>query len=359
MVENRHIMPQFDASKGLEFGIYTLGEHVDNPHTNKLLSQKERIKEIVEIAKMADQAGIETFQLGESHQDYFVSQAHMIILSYIAAETKNIKISSGATIISTSDPVRVFEDAATIDLLSDNRMELIAGRASRIGLFNLLGYSLKDYEELFEEKFKLLLEINENEYVNWEGEFRSPLRDAHVIPRPDSKSKGIPIWRAVGGSMDSAIKAGSMGVPMYLAHLGGPAEVFKMRVDAYRDAAKKAGYDPKSLPIATAGFFYARENTLDAYREYYPNINEGVKKTNGQGFPKQAFAEGQDYRSVINVGSPELIIEKLLYQHEMFDNQRYIAQIDSGGVSLDNIKRTIDFMGDKIIPEVKKHTKEK
>src|SRR5699024_11273301 len=145
-----------------------------------------------------------------------------------------IKIASGSTIISTSDPVRVFEDASTIDLISGGRMEIIAGRASRVGLYDLLGYSLNDYEALFEEKFNLLLNINENEYVNWQGEFRAPLKNAHVIPRPENDKNGLPIWRAVGGSMASAHKAGLAGVPMYKAHLCGRAEACNNRNDLYR-----------------------------------------------------------------------------------------------------------------------------
>lgn len=354
---NPHIMPKFDKRNGMEFGLYTLADHLPNPHTGQRIPASQRIKEIIEMAEYAEQAGIDTIQVGESHQDHFVAQAHMIILSAIAQATKKIKISSGSTIISTSDPVRVFEDAATIDLISDGRMEVVAGRASRVGLYELLGYKLEDYEALFEEKFDLLLNINENEYVNWEGEFRASLNNAHVIPRPENEENGLPIWRAVGGSMASAHKAGLAGVPMYQAHLGGPADAFKSRIDHYRQTAAAEGYDVSELPVATAGFFFTHEDTLEAYRKYYPHINEGMKLSNGQGFPKQGFAQGQDYRSVINVGDPELIIEKILYQHELFNHDRYIAQLDFGGVTMDDIKRNIDIIGEKILPAIKKHTK--
>lgn len=353
---NTHIMPKIDRSKGLEIGLYSLGDHLKNPHTGEVIPAKQRIKEIIEMAQLAEQAGIDLFQLGESHQEHFVSQAHLVILGAVAQATKKIRIASGATIISTSDPVRVFEDAATIDLISDGRMELIAGRASRVGLYELLGYDLQDYEALFEEKFELLLKINENRVVDWTGEFRKPLRNAEIIPRPDNDQEALPIWRAVGGSQSSAYKAGFLGVPMYQAHLGGSAETFKRIIDIYRDTASQQGYDAANLPVATAGFLYIREDSKQAYQEYYPHINEGMKQSNGSGFPKGLFAQGQDYRSIINVGDPELIIEKLLYQHELFGMDRYIGQIDFGGVSLDNIKRTIDLLGTKVIPAVKKHT---
>lgn len=173
-----------DPSKGLEFGIYTLGDHLPNPLTGERISAEERVHEIIEYAKLADQAGLDFFSVGESHQEYFVTQAHSVVLSAIAQATKNIKIASSSTIISTSDPVRVYEDFATIDLISKGRAEIIAGRASRVGLFELLGYDLRNYEELFEEKFELLMKINEEEVVNWNGEFRAPLRNARVLPRP-------------------------------------------------------------------------------------------------------------------------------------------------------------------------------
>lgn len=151
---------RIDQSKGLEFGIYTLGDHLPDPHSGERISSQQRLKEIIELAQLAEQAGIDFFSVGESHQEYFTTQAHSVVLSAIAQATERIKISSASTIISTSDPVRVYEDFATIDLLSNGRAEIIAGRASRVGLFNLLGYDLKDYEELYEEKFDLLYKMN-------------------------------------------------------------------------------------------------------------------------------------------------------------------------------------------------------
>src|SRR5699024_1963039 len=157
-------------------------------------------------------------------------------------------------------------------------------------------------------------------------------------------------------SMASAHKAGRAGVPMYQAHLGGPAEAFKSRIDLYRQTAEERGYDVSKLPVATAGFFFAHEDKLEAYRKYYPHINEGMKKSNGKGFPKQSFAERQCYRIVIKVGDHDLIIEKILYQNVLFNHDRYIAQLDFGCVTLDDIKRNIDIIGEKILPTIKKYT---
>ncbi|AXI09244.1 LLM class flavin-dependent oxidoreductase [Oceanobacillus zhaokaii] len=348
---------RINPSKGLEFGIYTLGDHIPDPHTGERISAEQRIHEIIELAKIAEQAGIDFFSVGESHQEYFATQAHSVVLSAIAQATEKIKIASSSTIISTSDPVRVYEDFATIDLISKGRTEIIAGRASRVGLFDLLGYNLRDYEELFEEKFELLLKINEEKIVNWSGQFRAPLRNAEVIPRPQSGS--MPIWRAVGGPPASAIKAGYAGVPMFLANLGGPATSFKFSVDAYREAAKQNGFDPAQLPISTAGFFYAAETTQQAQKEAYPHVNQGMKLINGRGYPKQQFAQGADTRDVMNVGSPQQIIEKILYQHELFGHQRYIGQMDFGGVPFDKLMKNIELIGNEILPAIKKYTAKK
>lgn len=348
---------RIDASKGLEFGLYTLGDHLTNPHTDKRIPAHQRLEEIVEMAKLAEEAGIDLISVGESHQEHFTTQAHSVVLSAIAQATEKMKVSSSSTILSTSDPVRVFEDFATIDLLSKGRAEIVAGRASRVGLFELLGYDLRDYEELFEEKFELLLKINREEVINWEGEFRKPLVDAQILPRPFSGQ--LPIWRAVGGTPASAIKAAYQGAPMYQAMLGGPAAAFKRPIDAYRDTLDSLGHNPKEFPVATAGFFYAAETSQQAFKDYYPHINEGMKLTNGRGFPKQAFAQGKHKESVINVGSPQEIIEKILYQHEQFKHQRYIAQMDFGGVPFDKIMKNIELIGETILPEIKKYTAKK
>lgn len=345
---------RIDKSKGLEFGIYSLGDHNPNPKTGEFIPSQQRIEEIIKIAKYAEDAGLDFFGLGESHQEFFTSQAHTVILGAIAQATNRMKIGSSSSIISTSDPVRVYEDFATIDLISNGRAEIVAGRASRVGLFELLGYDLADYEALFEEKFELLNIINEHEVVNWEGEFRKPLKDAQVIPRP--KNGSLPIWRAVGGTPTSAIKTGYAGVPMTLAHLGGAVSSFKRSVDAYREAASLAGHDVDSLPVATAGFFYVAENSQDAIREYYPHIYQATKLSNGQGFPKQFMAQAPSTHSVLNVGSPAQIVDKLLHQHEEFGNQRYVAQLDMGGIPYDQIMKNIDLIGSQILPEIRKHT---
>lgn len=349
-MEKYHI----DTSKGIEFGLYSIGDHILNPHDGSKISAEKRIHELIETAKLADEAGIDVFAVGESHQAHFTTQAHTVILGAIAQATKNIKIASSATVLSTSDPVRVYEDFATIDLISNGRAEIVAGRGSRIGGYSLLGYDVNYYEELFEEKMDLLLKINKEESVTWKGQFRTPLEHAAIIPR--AKNNNMPIWRAVGGPPASAIKAGRAGVPMMLTTLGGPAVNFKVSVDAYREAAEQSGFDPATLPIATTSLFYTAENSQDALSEYYPHINAGMLALRGGGYPKQQFTNAVDHRDALMIGSPQQIIEKMLYQYELFGQQRFMAQIDFGGVPFDKIEKNIELIATEIMPAVRKYT---
>ncbi|MBB4826650.1 alkanesulfonate monooxygenase SsuD/methylene tetrahydromethanopterin reductase-like flavin-dependent oxidoreductase (luciferase family) [Sporosarcina luteola] len=341
-------------SDGMEFGLYSLGDLIPNPLTGECVPAQQRIHELIEAAKLAEQAGIDVFGVGESHQTYFTTQAHTVVLGAIAQATNNIKITSSATVLSVSDPVRVYEDFATIDLISGGRAEIVAGRGSRVGAYHLLGVDLQDYEEIFEEKLELLKKINEEERVTWQGEFRPPLQNAQILPQPVNGT--LPIWRAVGGPPASAIKAGHTGIPMMLTTLGGPAINFKHSVDAYREAAEQSGFDPTTLPVATTSLFYVADTTKEALQGMYPHLNGGFIAIRGAGYPKQQFAQAPDTRDALMVGSTQQIIEKLLYQHELYGMQRFMAQIDFGGVPFDKIMKNIELIGNDIIPALKKYT---
>ncbi|WHY77892.1 LLM class flavin-dependent oxidoreductase [Neobacillus sp. WH10] len=345
---------RIDKNKGIEFGLYSIGDHIPNPLTGSRISAEQRIQELIEASKLADEAGLDVFAVGESHQTYFTTQAHTVILGAIAQATKKIKIASSATVLSTSDPVRVYEDFATLDLISNGRAEIVAGRGSRVGAYSLLGYDVHDYGELFEEKMELLLNLNAEERVTWEGQFRAPLENASILPQP--KNGHIPIWRAVGGPPASAIKAGYAGVPMMLTTLGGPAINFKVAVDAYREALERSGFDPAAMPIATTSLFNTAENSQDALREYYPHLNTGMQALRGGGYPKQQFAQAIDYRDALMIGSPQQIIEKMLYQYELYGQQRFMAQIDFGGVPFDKIVKNIELIATEILPAVREFT---
>ncbi|XVL29814.1 LLM class flavin-dependent oxidoreductase [Staphylococcus equorum] len=341
----------------LEFGLYSLGDHLLNPHKGEKVSSEKRIQELIEASQLAEQAGINVFGVGESHQEHFTTQAHTVILGAIAQATNTIKISSSSSIISAADPVRVFEDFATLDLISQGRTEIVAGRASRTGIFDLFGLDLNNYDELYEEKLNLLLELNKANKITWSGKFRPDLNNMEIFPRPIDNV--LPIWRAVGGPVASAIKAGRQGIPMMITTLGGPAMTFKNSIDEYRLTAKEYGFDnsAEALPVSTASLFYTADTTQAALREFYPHINVGMSFIRGTGYPKQQFANTPDYRDALMVGSPQQIIEKILYQHELYNHQRFMAQIDFGGVPFDKIMKNIELIGNEIIPGIKKHLK--
>ncbi|MGM9928839.1 MAG: LLM class flavin-dependent oxidoreductase, partial [Bacillus sp. (in: firmicutes)] len=342
---------RIDPSKGMEFGLYSLGDHIPNPLTGERISAQQRIRELIEASKLAEQAGIDVFGVGESHQTYFTSQGHAVILGAIAQATNTIKIASTATVLSVSDPVRVYEDFATIDLISDGRAEIVAGRGSRVGAYHLLGVDLQDYEAIFEEKLALLKQINEEKRVTWQGEFRPPLQNAEILPQP--KNGSLPIWRAVGGPPASAIKAGYLGIPMMLTTLGGPAIHFKPSIEAYREAAERSGFDSKTLPIATTSLFYVADTTEEALEGMYPHLNGGFQAIRGSGYPRQQFELATDTRDALMVGSTQQIIEKMLYQHELYGMQRFMGQIDFGGVPFEKIMKNIEIIGNDIIPAIK------
>ena len=346
----------FNQDNPIEIGIYTLGDHMPNPNTGEIVSAKERIHEIINLAKLADELGLDYFGLGESHQEHFVAQAHAVILGNIAQATKNLKIGSASTIISTSDPVRIYENFATLDLISDGRAEIVAGRGSRVGLFDLLGYDVDYYEELYDEHFKLLNLINKNERVSWEGNFRKPLNNVQVLPRAERE---IPLWRAVGGAPASAIEAAWQGIPMILAHLVGPVDTYKRTVDAYRQAATEAGHDANELPLTTSGFMFIGDTTEEAISESFAFANNGFKLANGIGFNKRSFNHAKSVDSIAAIGDKDLIVEKIHHQYETYGMQRYVVEIDFGGVPYSKQVETLEILASYIAPKIRKITGKK
>lgn len=341
-------------SDEFEIGIFTLGDYTTDAVSGNKVSETERIEEIIEAGVLAEKMGLDVYGVGESHQEHFVSQSHALILSAIARETEKIRLISTASVLSTSDPVRVYEDFSTLDILSKGRAEIVAGRASRVGVFDLLGYKLEDYEGLFEEKIELLKLLNEEHVINWEGKYRPALKDAVLYPKPIKGS--IPIWRAVGGAPASAMKAGSLGVPMMLATLGGPTATFKESVDAFRAYAEHYGHE--GLPVGITALFHAQDTPKDALRSFYPYVDHVFRSANGSGFSKQLFAQQIDRRAVMLVGDVEGIIEKILYQYELYKHNRLMLQLDVGGLPFEEVKRQIEIVGKEIAPRVRKAIKE-
>jgi len=344
---------------GMEIGIYTLGDIGPDPQTGKTINSQQRLQEILATAKLADEAGLDIFGVGEHHRlDYAVS-APAVVLAAVAQTTKRIKLASATTVLSTIDPVRLFEDFATLDLLSNGRAEIIAGRGAFVESFPLFGYDLSDYEALFEENIQLLQELNANEIVSWQGSFRSSLENAMIAPRPAQEK--IPIWIGVGGTPESAIRAGRFGTGLALAILGGDPYRFKPLVDLYRQAGAEAGHSDEDLKIAVTGHtFIAKtsQQAKDKFYPYYANYLDYVNKQRGMStkIARSDFENMASPETGLFVGSPQQIIEKILHQHELFGHQRFIAQMDIGGLPFSKVAKGIEMLATEVAPVVRRET---
>jgi probable LLM family oxidoreductase len=342
---------------GIEIGVYTLADIGPDPLTGKAISAKQRLNEIIKAAQLADEAGLDVFGVGEHHRLDYVVSSPAVVLASIAQVTKNIKLTSTTSVLSTLDPVRLFEDFATLDLLSDGRAEILAGRGAFIESFPLFGYSTDDYNDLFEEHMDLLLQLNKHETITWSGKFRSPLRNAEISPRPIYDQ--IPIWIGVGGTPESAERAGRFGVGMALAILGGDPKRFKPLVDLYRQAGIEAGHSPEHLKVGVTGHAYIAETTQLAKDEFYPyysNYWYYVNRQRGMGtrMSRDDFEHMASPNTALFVGSPQQIIEKVLRQHELFGHTRFLAQVDIGGLPFDQVAKNIELLATEVAPQIRK-----
>jgi alkanesulfonate monooxygenase SsuD/methylene tetrahydromethanopterin reductase-like flavin-dependent oxidoreductase (luciferase family) len=339
-----------------EFGIYSLGERIPDANGSSP-SAKSRVEDIIQMAKMADEAGLDIFGVGEHHRLDFVTSSYAMLLAAIARETKNIKLTSTLSVISTADPVRVYEDFATLDLLSNGRTEIILGRGAFLESFSLFGASLDDYNDLFEEKLHLFLKLQENEIINWEGKFRSPLQNSQIAPRPLQEK--LPLWIGVGGTPASAVRAGKLGINMALGLLSGRPESFKPLTDLYWQSAKEAGHDISKLRVAVTGHSYVAETGEQAITEFVPHYNRYFGyflKERGQHFRTTAeyLMPQRTANQILAVGSAEELAEKILYQHELFGHSRFMGQFDMGGQPLVKVEKAIDLLANKVAPIVRR-----
>lgn len=346
-----------EQTEEFEFGIYTLGDLSTDPVNGTSLSPRDRMKEIIEAAKLADEAGIDVFGVGEHHRLDFVVTSPPVVLAAIAQATKQIRLTSATTVLGTSDPVRVFEDFSSLDLLSDGRAEMIAGRGAYVESFPLFGYELSDYKELFYEKINLLLKLNETERMTWSGRFRSALNDAEIAPRP--LQSHLPVWIGVGGTPQSAELAGSLGAGMALAILGGDPDHFKPLVDVYRAAGIQAGHNRNALKVGITSHGYIANTTEQAKDEYYPYYANYLYEFMGgkerkEKLTRERFEQLASPVNALAVGSPEQVVEKILAQHELFGHTRFMAQFDIGGIPFSKVATSIELFATKVMPVVRK-----
>ena len=345
----------------MELGIYTFAEITPDPVTGKRISAHERIRNLMEEIELAEQVGLDVFAIGEHHRPEYVVSSPAVVLAAAAERTQKIRLSSAVTVLSSDDPVRVFQDFATVDLLSGGRAEIMAGRGSFIESFPLFGYDLKDYDDLFAEKLDLLIQLNENEKITWRGRHRPSLNNLGIYPRP--LQERLPIWVAIGGTPESVMRAGRFGLPMALAIIGGEPHRFVPLVQLYRDAAKNTGHDVQSLQLGINSFVYISDDGQQAADEFYPSYAEVMTKIGRErGWPpvnRSQFDAMRGKHGSLLVGSPQEVIDKILYEHELFQNTRFLAQMSVGSIPHKQMMHSIELFGTKVAPEVRRSLRSK
>jgi len=333
----------------MELGVATFADLAGS------ISPEQRMRNLMEEVELADQLGLDVFAIGEHHRPDYLVSAPTVVLGAAAVRTQRIRLSSAVTVLSSDDPVRVFEQFAEVDLLSGGRAEIMAGRGSFIESFPLFGYDLDDYDELYAEKLELLLRIRDQVHVTWSGRHRAPLQDAGVWPRPVQDP--LPIWVAVGGTPQSVVRAGTLGLPLTIAIIGGQPERFAPLVELYREAGRRAGHDPAGLAVGinTHAFVGARSADADsAFAAPYLAVMNRVGRE--RGWPpagREAYEALRSPRGALAVGSPEQVAEKILFEHELFGHQRYIGQMSLGAVEHSDVLRSMELFGTEVAPAVR------
>jgi probable LLM family oxidoreductase len=339
----------------VEIGIYTFAERTPDA-SGHLVSAERRLEDLLEEMELADQLGLDVFGVGEHHRPDYVVSSPAVVLAAGAMRTKRIRLTSAVSVLSSDDPVRVFQDFATLDLLSQGRAEIMAGRGSFIASFPLFGYDLDVYDELFAEKLDLLIEVRESETVEWRGVHRAPIRGRSVYPRPIQNP--LPVWVAVGGTPQSVVRAATLGLPMALAIIGGEPERFKPMIDLYRETAKRVGRDPASLPVSINSHGYIADSSRQAADEAFPpylDVMGRIGRERGWSPPTRAkFEAERSKRGALLVGEPQEVIDKILFEHELFAHQRFLMQMSVGTMPHAQIMHSIELLGTVVAPAVRK-----
>lgn len=340
----------------MELGLYTFADMRPENLPGRGINAHQRIKNLMEEIELADQLGLDIFAVGEHHRPDYAISAPAVILGAAAVKTKNIRLSSAVTVLSSDDPVRVYQSFATIDLLSDGRAEIMVGRGSFIESFPLFGYDLEDYDELFAEKLDLLIRLNKNPVVSWKGKKRPTIDNLGIHPR--AYQSELPIWIAVGGTPASAIRAGSLGIPMALAIIGGMPERFVPFIDLYRDSAQKAGHNTKNLQLGINSHVYIADNSKQAADDFFPSYSEMMNRIGRERgwspINRSQYEEMRSPKGSLLVGSPQQVIDKILYEHELFKNTRFLAQMSTGIVPHREILHSIELFGTLVAPAIRK-----
>ncbi len=338
----------------MQLGITTFAETTPDPATGATISSDQRLREVLEEAELADQVGLDVYAVGEHHRPDFAVSAPAVVLAAIATRTRRIRLASAVTVLSSDDPVRVFQDFATLDLLSGGRAEIIAGRGSFTESFPLFGQDMDDYDELFAEKLDLLLRLRESPRVFWHGKHRPALTGQGVYPRPLQQL--LPVWIAVGGSPNSMIRAGTLGLPVALAIIGGLPERFVPLVELYRKAAARAGHE--NLPLAINSHGFVGDDASKVADEFFGPYAQAMTKIGEErGWPPTSrgqFDASLGPRGSMVLGTPQQVIDKILYQHELFGFSRYLLHMSVGTMPHKSVMRSIELFGTVVADAVRK-----
>jgi alkanesulfonate monooxygenase SsuD/methylene tetrahydromethanopterin reductase-like flavin-dependent oxidoreductase (luciferase family) len=336
----------------MELGVISLSDLQADPETGRPGAPGARLDDTIAYARLADRLGLDMFALGEHHSPDFAVSSPAVVLAAIAAQTENIRLTSGVTVLSALDPVRVYQDFAQLDLLSRGRAEIIAGRSAFTEPFALFGAPLDDYDQLFAEKLDLLLRLREHERVTWSGRYRPPLNDAHVTPR--ALQDPLPVWIGVGGSPQSAARAGHLGLPMVLGYIGGTLAHGRRAVDIYRAAGEAAGH-PEKLRVGISTHFYAAATEHDA-DAVFPHYHEYLrpKTPGGRGFhvDHATFTASRHRNGALMIGTTDQLIEKILDAHSQLGVTRFFGQIDWGALPRTQVEDSIERLATEIAPAV-------
>jgi probable LLM family oxidoreductase len=339
----------------MEIGIYTFAERTADPRTGRLVSAEGRMRDLLEEIELADAVGLDVFGVGEHHRPDYLASSPAVVLAAAATRTKRIRLTSAVTVLSSDDPVRVFQDFATLDLLSAGRAEIMAGRGSFIESFPLFGYRLDDYDSLFAEKLELLLALRASERVTWSGRHRAPMDGLGVYPRPVQNP--LPVWVAVGGTPASVARAATLGLPLALGIIGGMPERFVPMVELYREAARRAGHDPATLPVSISSHGFIADTAEQAAEDAWPPYLDVMGRIGRErGWPqptRQQFDAERSPRGALLVGDPQMVIEKILFEHSLFGNRRFLMQLTVGTMPHDKVMHAIELLGTVVAPAVR------
>jgi probable LLM family oxidoreductase len=343
-----------EEGKPMEIGLTTFVETTPDPKTGKVISHAQRLREVVEEIVLADEVGLDIYGVGEHHRKDYACSSPAVLLAAAATKTKHIKLSSAVTVLSSDDPVRVYQDFATVDAVSNGRAEIMAGRGSFIESFPLFGYDLQDYDELFEEKLDLLLQIQNEEIINWSGKHRPAIHNRGVYPRPEGE---IPIWIASGGTPQSAVRAGVLGLPLCLAIIGGSPLQFAPLVKLYYRAAKEAGHDISKLKVATHSHGFVAGTTEEAVEKFFPPTSYAMNvlaKERGWGpYTQATFDHARSLEGALYCGDVKTVAEKIIFLRKNVGITRFMLHCPVGSMPHQDVMRCIELLGKEVAPIVR------